>query len=127
MSRGTYVDPGALSQVREGSSTKQEVVSLIGYPLKQTSDESGATTFYYLHEKGDPAAFDTGGYRTTAPLIGTVSKETQQTTIRFDALGVVEDVDYRSSTDVEHPLIGRGARAGGIGVSGREERGLVTE
>lgn len=125
VSRGTYVDPNALAHIKKGKTTKQEVVSLIGYPLRQSSDHTGTTTFTYMHERGGTAAMQEDRPRGVT-LLGTTSKETQITIIRFTPTGVVDMVTYSSTTDVDHPLIGPGAMAPSQSfISPYEQRGLV--
>ena len=119
-SQGTYISPSEVAAIRTGRKTKAQVVALIGYPIRQTTDSQGRTKFVYAHVKSTPAPLSYGD----APIVGTAGEEVQTTVITFSPQGVVSNVEYETTSDVRHGRFGRGGYHSDQAISPLETRGI---
>jgi outer membrane protein assembly factor BamE (lipoprotein component of BamABCDE complex) len=88
-SRGTKVDSDKLAQIKQGETTKNQVLAILG-PPNQSFSQDGIETYAYSYTSTQISG------KTFIPVagafIGGSSGEHQMVAITFDAKGIVESV-----------------------------------
>ena len=90
-SSGRKIDQSKVDQIKKGSSTKEQVLALIGTPEKITKDGDGNTTFsyHYVYASAKGESF--------IPIVGMfaggVNTKEQSVTVKFGPDGEVPQVE----------------------------------
>jgi len=75
---GHQIDQSAYSQIQKGTSTKEDVIELLGSPNQEVENEDGSTTFVYTFTKISHGIYGLGA-----------GVDTQEAKIRFNSKGIV--------------------------------------
>jgi outer membrane protein assembly factor BamE (lipoprotein component of BamABCDE complex) len=84
--RGNLPDPDKLTQVKPGSTTKEQVVKILGSPSSESTFDDD--TWYYISRKTKQVAF-------FSPSL----LDQQVFIVDFDDKGVVRDINHKSMAD----------------------------
>ena len=87
--RGNLPDPDKLVEVKPGSTTKEQVVKILGSPSSESTFDDD--TWYYISRKTKQVAF----------LSPTVLDQ-QVFIVDFDDKGVVKDINHKTMADGTH-------------------------
>ena len=75
---GHEIDQSAYQEIKKGTSTKADVVELLGDPNQEVENEDGTTTFVYTFTKISHGIYGLGA-----------GVDTQEAKIRFNSKGIV--------------------------------------
>lgn len=103
---GRKIDPAAVDKITKGTTTRAQVLALIGSPDQMTKNSNGETTFMYQYVRA------TAKGANFVPVVGLfaggVNMENQMVMVTFGPDGIVKDVmSTQGASDV-----GTGLNAG---------------